>query len=203
MKKHMQSSGCAPWRAYSALNMKMALALDLDGRMRAARHNPTFIFSPLEDHRLYFFGPSRSVAAGLWAEIGAVHSLSVRDPTTNLALIEFLLRVPDDQFRRQGQSSSLFRRALSGRLPEAVLAGRVKGLQAADLGHRILREFPIIRQKLDDLDAHPIAREFLDLSLMRRSLQELVANVDPRTTTNAGSILLRGLGVGLFLLHLD
>jgi hypothetical protein len=82
------------------------------------------------------------------------------------------------------------------------LAGRVKGLQAADLGHRILRELPDIREKLDDLDAHPVAREFLDLPLMRQSLEELVGKVDPRTTTNATSILLRGLGVGLFLLHL-
>ena len=37
----------------------------------------------------------------------------------------------------------------------------------------------------------------------RNGLEELVGKVDPRTTTNAGSILLRGLGVRLFLLDLD
>jgi asparagine synthase (glutamine-hydrolysing) len=183
--------------------MNMALALDLDGRMHAAGHDTTFTISPLQDHRLFFFGPDRSVAAALFSEMGAMHSLSVRDPTTNLALIEFLLRVPDDQFRRRGQPSSLFRRSLRSRLPEAVLAGRLKGLQAADVGYRILRELPEIRQKLDDLEAHPVAREFLDLPLMRKSLQELVGEVSPNTTTKAGKILLRGLGVGLFLLHID
>jgi asparagine synthase (glutamine-hydrolysing) len=203
MRKRILSPGGTPWRAYSALNMNMALALDLDGRMHAAGHDTTFTISPLQDHRLFFFGPDRSVAAALFSEMGPMHSLSVRDPTTNLALIEFLLRVPDDQFRRQGQPSSLFRRSLRSRLPEAVLAGRLKGLQAADVGYRILRELPEIRQKLDDLEAHPVAREFLDLPLMRKSLQELVGEVSPNTTTKAGKILLRGLGVGLFLLHID
>jgi asparagine synthase (glutamine-hydrolysing) len=177
----------------------MASALELDERMRAAGHDSTFTFSPLEDQRPNFLKPVKGIGAGLWSEIGATHAISIRDPTSNLALLEFLLRVPDDQFRRDGQGSSLLRRTFRGRLPEPVLEGRRKGLQAADLGHRVVKEQSAIQECLDALDAHPAARELLDIPQMRTCLKNLMAKVDPQTSENAGTILLRGLGAGMFL----
>jgi asparagine synthase (glutamine-hydrolysing) len=200
--RRLKSPGSSPWRAYSALNPRMASQLDLDGRMRTAGFDPTFTFSPLEDTHLRFFWPGFSIGTGFWSELGARHSISFLDPTFNLPLVEFILRVPDDQFRRRGQSSWLMRRAFRNRLPEAVLNGRRKGLQAADVGHRILRELPSFRECLDSLDRLPEDQESLDMQLLRRSLEDLVAKVDPDTTARAGQILLRGLGVGLFLRHL-
>jgi asparagine synthase (glutamine-hydrolysing) len=191
-----------PWQIYSALNIHMASELDLDGRMRAAGYDPTFTFSPLEDVRLRFFWPVWGIGTGLWSEIGARHSISFLDPTFNQSMVQFLLRVPDDQFRRQGQSSWLFRRAFRNRLPEPVLNGQWKGLQAADVGHRILRELPAFRECLDSLDSVPEARDILDMPLLHRCLEDLVTKVDPATTARAGQILLRGLGVGLFLRRL-
>jgi len=180
----------------------MASQLNLDQRMRAAGFDPTFIFSPLEDMRLRFFWPAWSIGTGFWSELGARHSLSFLDPTFNLPLVEFILRVPDDQFYRRGQGSWLMRRAFRNRLPEAVLNGRQKGLQAADVGHRILRELPAFREALDSLDSLPQAQELLDMQLLHRTLEDLVVKVDSDTTARAGQILLRGLGVGLFLRHM-
>jgi asparagine synthase (glutamine-hydrolysing) len=191
-----------PWQAYSALNLQVASELDLDGRMRAAGYDPTFTFSPLEDLHLRFFWPAFGIGSGMWSEMGARHSVSFQDPTFNLSLVEFILRVPDDQFRLRGQSSWLMRRAFRGRLPDPVLDGKRKGLQAADVGHRILRELPALRQCLDSLDSLPEAREMLDMQLLRRCLEDLVAKVAPDTTARANQILLRGLGVGLFLRRL-
>jgi asparagine synthase (glutamine-hydrolysing) len=191
-----------PWQAYSPLSLQMALELDMDGRMSAAGHDRTFMFSPAEDTRLLFFKPFVGIGLGMWSEMGARHSVASLDPTTNLSLIEFLLRVPDEQFRRGGQGSWLFRRAFRNRLPEPVLQGRRKGLQAADLGHRVLLELSAFRECLDRLDSMPEAREMLDLQLMRRCLEDLVIRVDPDTTARAGMFLLRGLGVGLFLRRL-
>jgi asparagine synthase (glutamine-hydrolysing) len=191
-----------PWQAYSALNTHMALELDLDGRMRAAGYDPTFTFSPLEDAHLRFFWPAWSIGTGIWSEMASRHSFSCLDPTFNLSMVEFLLRVPDDQLRHRGQSSFLMKRAFRNRLPDQVLNGQRKGLQGADLGHRILRELPAFRASLDSLDSLPEAQDFLDLPLLHRCLEDLVAKVDPDTTAKAGMILLRGLGVGLFLRRL-
>jgi asparagine synthase (glutamine-hydrolysing) len=190
------------WRAYSALNVHMALELNLTSRMRAAGYDPTFTFSPLEDLRLRFFSPVFGVGLGIWAEMAAKRSFSFLDPTANLSLAEFLLRVPDDQFRHRGQTSWLMRRAFRSRLPDPVLNGRHKGLQAADVGHRILRELPAFRECLSSLNSLPEAQAFLDMPLLHRCLDDLVAKVDPGTTQRAGVILLRGLGVGLFLRRL-
>jgi asparagine synthase (glutamine-hydrolysing) len=197
--RRLKVHGTPPWSDYSALNPHMASQLDLDSRMRAARHDPTFEFSPLEDLRSRSVLPIWCVGTGLWSEIGAMHAISFRDPTCNLAMVDFLLSVPDSQFRRNGEGSSLFRRAFRDRLPEPVLEGRRKGLQSADLGHRILAELPAIRERLASLEAHAAAGEFLDLPRLRDCLQNLEVKVDPGTTSKAGTILLRGLGVGLFL----
>ncbi len=131
-----------------------------------------------------------------------MQKISFLDPTANQALMEFILTVPDDQFYRRGQGSWLLRRALRNRLPESVLAGKRKGLQAADVGHRILRDRVRVRESLDSLYASAEARAMLDLPLMQSCLEELTVKVDWDSTRRAGSILLRGLGVGLFLRRL-
>jgi asparagine synthase (glutamine-hydrolysing) len=107
--------------------------------------------------------------------------------------------VPDSQFRRQGRTSSLLRRSFCGRLPEPVLDGRRKGLQSADLGHRVLKQLPVVKQCLDTIDRSPAARDMLDVTRMRKCLEDLTIKVDPANSAAAGSILARGLGVGLFL----
>jgi asparagine synthase (glutamine-hydrolysing) len=191
-----------PWQAYSALNIHLASELDLDGRMREAGYDPTYTFSPLEDIHLRFFWPVWGIGAGIWSEMTARHSISILDPTFNQSMVEFLLRVPDDQFRHGGKSSFLMNRAFRNRLPAQVLNGQRKGLQGADLGHRILRELPAFRESLNSLDSLPEAQDILDMPLLHRCLDELVAKVDPDTTARAGVILIRGLGVGLFLRHL-
>jgi asparagine synthase (glutamine-hydrolysing) len=197
--RRLKSRHAQPWQVYSALNPRMASALELDARIRAAGHDSTHTPLPWEDQWSNFLKPVKCVGAGLWSEIGATHAISIRDPTSNLALLEFVLRVPDDQFRRHGQDSYLLKRTFRGRLPESVLEGRQKGLQAADLGHRIVRELPAIEEWLEALDAHPVAKELLDIARMRACLKSLVAKVDPETTENAACILLRGLGAGMFL----
>jgi len=48
------------WQSYSALNPHLAAELELDGRMRAAKYDPTFTFSPLEDAHPFYFQPAGS-----------------------------------------------------------------------------------------------------------------------------------------------
>jgi hypothetical protein len=121
------------------------------------------------------------------------------DPTANHSLLEFLLRVPDEQYYRRGQRSFLFKRAFEDRMPAQVVFAREKGMQSADLGHRIVRELSTFEGCLQSLESMPEAREMLDLPLLRQCLAEVVAKVDPETTQRAGSILVRGIGVGLIL----
>ncbi len=200
--RRMRAPFRSPWQAYSALNVEMAKQLDLDERMRAAGHDSTFTNSPFQDLHSLVLRPGTAIGAGIGSEAGAMHSFSILDPTSNFSMVEFLLRVPDDQFYRKGQSSHLFLRAFRDRMPETVLVGRMKGLQAADLGYRIQHELTAFRECLQSLESLPDAREILDLPLMNRCLEEIVEKVDPENTEMAASVLVRGLGVGLFLRRL-
>jgi asparagine synthase (glutamine-hydrolysing) len=190
------------WQSYSGLNVQMARQLDIHGRMRAAGHDITLTPSPLRDNRTLFFEPEPGTSDSCWAEATAWHSVTRLDPTANFALLEYLLRVPDDQFYRKGRSSLLIQRAFQGRMPEPVLQQRKKGLQAADLGHRILRELPAFEECLASFEAEPTVREMLDLPRLHKCLTDLAVKVDPETTGRAGNILVRGMGVGLFLRRL-
>lgn len=201
-KRRTGRTGLPSWSTHSALNPQMARKLDLSGRMHAAGYDPTFAFSPLTDHRLCIFQPERGTSSSLRSEASAFHAFSFPDPTANLSLLEFLLRLPDDQFYRNGERSFLFKRGFQGRLPQSVLYSRKNELQVADVGYRVVREIEEFRECLHSLDAIPGAQEMLDLPLLHRCLEDLVAEVTPETTMRADSILLRGLSVGLFLRRL-
>ena len=200
--KRTWTSPSKSWQSYSGLNLQFAKKLDLEERMRTEGHDPEFNISPLQDLRLHLFRPVTGIATGIASQIGAKHSLCVLDPTANQELVEFLLRVPDDQFHRRGQRSWLMKRAFESLLPYPVLERIRGGLQGADIGHRILRELPAFRECLFTLDALHEVQDILDMPLLHRCLDDLVAKVDPRTTGRASQILLRGLGVGIFLRRL-
>ena len=193
----------SPWRSYSALNVHLAEELNLDAKMREHGYDPTFTPSPLTDYRPHFFSPDNNVGASIESELAAGHSYAHMDPTASMSLVEFILRVPDDQFCRKGELGVLLKRAFEGKMPHEVLYSRQKGLQAADVGHRIVREMATFRDSLDSLESVPAARDVLDLPLLHRCLKELEAKVDPDSTDRAESILLRGLGVGIFLRRLN
>lgn len=190
------------WQTYSSLNANMAKELKIEERMRSAGYDPGLNFSPLQDLRRLFLVPDFGIGFPVMSEMGLRRSVVCLDPTANLSLLEFLLRVPDDLFYRKGQSSYLFRQAFKDRLPDPILHEHRKGLQSADIGHRILRELPAFQEILSDLDSIAEAQAMIDLPLLRRCLSELTAKVNKQTTARAATLFLRGIGVGLFLRRL-
>ena len=202
MVRRLRASG-SPWHAYSALNVRLAEQLDIEGRMQAAGYDSSYTWSPLLDLRQYFFFPECGTTSCVVQDSSAWHSVDYLDPTANLNLLEFLLRVPDDQYYRRGHRSSLIQRAFRGRMPEPILSQKRKGLQAADIGHRIAKELPAFREILRSFETTvPYAQEVLDLPLLNRCLAQIAEKVNPETTGLPVSILTRGVGVGLFLRRL-
>lgn len=109
-------------------------------------------------------GPSNAVISLGW-------NVEVRDPTADKRIFEFCYSIPIEQYLVGGQTRSLVRRAMRGRVPDEILDCRDRGLQAADwyltLGSRrqeLLDELALIRLS-------PMANRLLDLDRLQTLLE--------------------------------
>ncbi|MBL0311139.1 MAG: hypothetical protein IPP78_00205 [Holophagaceae bacterium] len=186
------------WLSGSALSPGLSRELQMASRMCESGHDPAFGGYP-EPVNLALLGPGRNSIGAIWHELGASHGLEIRDPTADRRIIEFTLRLPASQFRNHGENRSLIRRAMTGRMPYEVLHSRFKGLQASDLGTRILAERPALAAAIDDLSNHSLASRCLALPKMSKILADLKAENAAAAYAECGTILVRGLNVGLFL----
>jgi asparagine synthase (glutamine-hydrolysing) len=200
-QRHRSTRDRPSWMNYSAIRPAFATSLELDRLMREKGHDPQFrsVRDPLEQ-RLQIIKPSTSIGGALWHQNGMGQGLDVRDPTLDRRLLEFCLAIPDEQYRRDGYDRALIRRAMQGLMPDKVRLNRLRGLQAADLARRVATTAGEIHATLDRFERHELARDILDLPRMRAVLQATERNPDARKT-DAGTVLLRGIGVGLFALR--
>jgi asparagine synthase (glutamine-hydrolysing) len=126
--------------------------------------------------------------------------IDVRDPTSDRRLVEFCLRIPAEQFLKDGVMRSLARRALSDRLPEAVATSALRGYQASDWVEGIEAARAAIGQEIERSAPLPAAADKLDLDRLRLLLDQW-----PDTWDDPGLIqryrfqLLRAVSAGHFI----
>lgn len=127
--------------------------------------------------------------------------LDERDPTADVRILEYCLAVPTDQFLNDGVQRALARRALADRLPKRVIEERRKGLQAADWHEHLTAVRDRIGEEFDRLDACQTAGKLMNLSRLRRLVEDW-PTVDwehDRTNLIYRSGLLRAISAGHFL----
>jgi len=193
-------NGKAPWADYAAIHPQFARRLRLAEQMYERGHDPTF--PPRLDSREYRYAiilPGGSLLGCLGQEWGAGFGMEDREPTLDKRLLEFCLAIPDDQHFRNGWNRWLLRRALEGLLPPTVLDNPRRGVQAADLGWRLRDCWQEVDAALDKLEKSPTANNCLTIERMKNILYQLRTRIDQPITWQCGTILLRGLMVGLFL----
>ena len=125
--------------------------------------------SNVEDYRrktFDYFDPGASNAA-----VGLGWGVEMRDPTADKRIFEFCYSIPIEQYLAEGQTRSLVRRAMRGRVPDETLNCRDRGLQAADwyltMGSRrqeLMNELALIRLS-------PMANRLLDLDRLQMLLE--------------------------------
>ena len=193
--------GSRAWRAYSAIRPDFARSIGLGQQMAAAGYLPGLSsLDPLQQ-RLAIIQPGRNILGASWLEKGAANSLEVRDPTQDRRLIELCLAIPEAQYQHDGLDRWLIRRAMQAYLPDAVRLNTRRGLQAADMGCRVLDNRTEIEAVFTRLNQHELSRQVLDLPRMQAVLASLERGLTLQNFTDCGTILLRGLMAGLFLLR--
>lgn len=132
----------------------------------------------------------------------AGYGIDQRDPTADRRLVEFCLQIPLSEYLSEGTPRALAKRALSDRLPPALLTAKQKGLQAADWHEGLTAAYDELREEVERIANCGGAREILDIAKM----QALTLNwPDPKDWTNEDIVtsyrlaLLRSVSAGHFL----
>ena len=157
-------------------------------------------YAPLP-HRWGIIRPGASPVGSIWSESSAAHGLDVRDATYDKRVMEFALAIPDREYMSpDGMDRWVLREAMRGLLPDSVRLNRKLGLQAADVGSRLLDSAAEVDQTLEQLESSLFVQQYLDTARMRRVWQALQQQVGPQTTHATVTILMRGMMAGLHLL---
>ena len=140
---------------------------------------------------------------GFWPELGAEFGIEVRDPTSDKRIVEFCLGLPPEQFMRNGKDKWIFRRAMEGVMPKDVLWNPRRGQQAADIILQVRASQTEIRDALATFQTSPLIQEYLDLPRMNTVFETALRELSPALTHEVGLVLLKGIGIGLFLQKFD
>lgn len=187
----------APWRDCGPLNPAFVRRIRLAELMRAEGHDPTFgVPRPAQVARGNILMPGRNRVGALWHGVSMAMGVEVRDPSADIRLLRFCLGVPEAQYRQGDEGRLLIKRAMRGALPPEILRADRFGMQAADIGRRLLADDRAVEELLAQMERSSAAAEYLDLQQLRGLWADLRREAKP----SHGYVLMRGLNVGLFLL---
>jgi len=127
--------------------------------------------------------------------------IDTRDPSGDRRLVEFCLRVPDEQFILGGVPRSLARRAFADRLPPEPLRERRKGYQAADWHVGLSAARSELADTLERLAGCQEASGIIDLPKLRQRVDNWPTGGwdEDETIRHYRLALLRGVAAGHFL----
>lgn len=151
---------------------------------------------PREERQLFF---NLSVSLGsLYQAYGAAFGLEVRDPTTDVRLLEFCFGIPDEFHVQNGEERMLVRQAMEGLMPAEAQWNTRRGRQAADVALRLLDHPAEVEDMLSRLEASPAVTARLDVQALRVFWRSLQTRVTPAIAQQAAIFFLRGIMAGLF-----
>ena len=118
----------------------------------------------------------QDVALRQIGEAGTKHSLAtgvlLRDPTKDKRVITFCLRLPVEQFCKEGTERRLVREYLKDRMPPHILQAKTKGKQSADLVYRMSLDWEEIRREWIGLYQSSPDSRYVDSTLACTELLE-------------------------------
>jgi asparagine synthase (glutamine-hydrolysing) len=141
---------------------------------------------------------------GEWeAGMLALHGVDLRDPTSDLDIVQFCLGIPDEQYLAEGISRSVIRRAMWNLLPPVVLTNRRRGSQSADWFEKMSTRRDAMTDEIAHLHCSRLAAEAIDLKNLDHLVGKWPVTTDKkneRRLANAYQLALaRGLASGRFL----
>lgn len=157
-----------PLTDYSPINPEWMRQMGLTERARDTGWDISY--RPWHDGRQMRIAAIERADPGEFWMAADLYGFEVRDPTSDLRLVEFCLSVPDCQYLRDGETRWLLRRMMANILPPEILNSFSKGYQSADWYEGVVRELPRLREELRQFAEHPGVARVLDVEGIQRLL---------------------------------
>jgi asparagine synthase (glutamine-hydrolysing) len=188
------------WDAtFSAVRPEFARAMDLEARVQAANRNY------LDINRLSEMDLRITTLAGgadvfdLYSGYRPWFGIETRDPTADRRVVEYCMAIPGSQYLRNGETRSLIRRAMQGRLPDQVRTRTTYGLQGPDWTEWMPSIRPELASELAKLERSDTANRCLDLPRMRHLMDQWPDRMTLSHEKQYYLMLLRGITMGRFI----
>jgi asparagine synthase (glutamine-hydrolysing) len=169
-----EASGSDSWQSYSAINPAFARAQRVGER--AGDKGFDFLFR-MDPNVREAYGKLLPIVTMNGNDSNhayrQIFGVDVRDPTADSRIVEFCLRLPEEQYLKGGVSRRLIRRAMEHRLPREILENRQRGLQTADWYERLFASRERVLAELVEWRKNGLLCEVLDLNRMARLLEQM------------------------------
>jgi len=198
--RRVQSSP-EPWANHSAINPQFVADLRLGEALDVGRY------------RMRTGGGHRSIAAlraWVWEDEvprdeatiqRAVTGIDHRLPLADRRVVDFFGALPPDQFLRNGETRSIARRLLRGRLPPEIVESRARGVQNGDWFRILTAHRPAMLADLARLRNKPLASRVVDLDRLQSLLENWPSDLvsAQRQRSEHLQMLTRGMEMARFL----
>lgn len=226
--RELRAGGHTSWRGAAAWATGPVTPMWLRRLFHPEMRDFSFAFSPVHPDRAAeyhlkqrvqdgFFGSENSSAAvrrqmyeyfdpGVAnAAAAAGWQIEQRDPTQDKRIYDFCFGIPIEQYLAGGQSRSLVRRAMQGRLPESTLKRTDRGLQAADWYLVVGAQRDRLTAELTRAERSPMVRHLIDTVRLRALLKSWPVDGyhQPRVNEEWHLALTRGIAAASFLAEFD
>lgn len=183
----------------SAIRPQFAHAMDVEARIRAANrhHDDVDRLSDMQ-YRLMVLGGGADVF-DLYSGYRPWFGIETRDPTADRRVVEYCMAVPGSQYLRNGVTRSLLRRAMAGRLPDALRLRQTWGMQGPDWTEWLPTIRTELRAELQRLERSETAMRCLDVPKMRQLVEHWPEKLTLAHEKDYPLMLLRGITVGRFI----
>ncbi len=179
----LKGTRARPFFSDHFLSAAFAEDVDLERQAAAGGMNPqrrqVMRVGEIRAHMLEFLQPQWAAS---YALIAAHRGMTMATPLRDRRIVDFSLAVPPEQYLRGGVSRWLVKRILEDRVPPDVLEGAWNGHAFPDAMQVIETWRPQFLERLDALEASPLASRMLDLPRLRAALSRQL----PKTLRDSG-----------------
>lgn len=135
----------------------------------------------------------------LGASFGNYYGIELRDPTTDIDVMNFFLTIPNDVFFDDNfNNKMLVKRMMHNKMPNEVLFARKKGLQSSDLIFRVRKSKAELLNELSGLKKSSLVMDYIDMDKLEKNLKTYLDN-DNIETADTIHLVMKTMQAASFL----